>query len=212
MSSQAHLSKSAPLPGPGHQARYPASYPGTTAWRCRPGCPWFPVDFRPSTPCFRSTSMVPSSTRPAFALWTSCSRQQNSVFLTVDLPSRSQTARTLPGLPCSARMRHDRGGRLLYSGAVVSFRPAMGLWSAPAVSQRLALSSTSRTPSAEVTITKHPEIHLHSPVRPSPRPPSPDGTATASAFALGFAPRGYPQRTPERGRSRGHWTESCPQN
>jgi hypothetical protein len=126
MSSQAHLSKSAPLPGPGHQARYPASYPGTTAWRCRPECPWFPVDFRPSTPCFRPASMVPSSTRPAFALWTSCSRQKNSVFLTVDLPSRSQTARTLPGFPCSARMRYDRGGRLLYSGAVVSFPASDG--------------------------------------------------------------------------------------
>jgi hypothetical protein len=34
--SQAHLSTSAPLSRPGHQARYPASYPATTAWRSHP--------------------------------------------------------------------------------------------------------------------------------------------------------------------------------
>jgi len=109
-----------------------------------------------------------------------------------------------PVFPCSARVRYDRGGCLLYSGAVVSSRSAMGLRSAPAVSQRPAVSSASHIPPAEVTITKHAEIHLHSPVRSSPRPPSPDGIATASAFTLGFAPCGYPRRTPRRGRSHGH--------
>jgi hypothetical protein len=124
----------------------------------------------------------------------------DSAFLTAGLPSRPRAARTLPGFPCSARMRYDRGGCLLYSGAMVSSRSALGLRPAPAVSQRLALSSASCIPPAEVTITKHAEIHLHSPVRSSPRPPSLDGTATASAFTLGFAPRGYPRRTPRRGR------------
>src|SRR5215207_3819807 len=63
----------------------------------------FPVGFRP----------------PAFASWTSCSRQR------IELLSRSAyqpRARgwTLSGFPCSAHMRHDRGGCLLYSGAAVS--------------------------------------------------------------------------------------------
>jgi hypothetical protein len=87
--------------------------------------PRFPVGFRP----------------PAFASWTSCSRQR------VPLSSRSAyraahtgpCARTLSGFPCSARMRHGRGGRLLYSGTAVSSRPAQPLRSAPAASQRPAL-------------------------------------------------------------------------
>jgi hypothetical protein len=43
---------------------------------------------------------------------------------------------------CSARMRHGRGGCLLYPGAAVSSRPAQPLWSAPAASQRPALYPT----------------------------------------------------------------------
>ena len=48
-------------------------------------------------------------------------------------------ARTLSGFPCSARMRCDRVGCLLYPGAAVSSRPAQPLRSAPAASQRPAL-------------------------------------------------------------------------
>jgi hypothetical protein len=51
----------------------------------------------------------------------------DSAVLTVGLPGRPQATRTLTGFPCSARVRYDRGGRLLYSGAVVSSRSAMGL-------------------------------------------------------------------------------------
>ena len=121
--SQAHLSTSAPLSRPGHRARYPASYPATTAWRSHSRLCWFPVGFRP----------------PAFASWTSCSRQR------IPLSSRSAyrpattTARTLSGFPCSARMSCDRVGCLLYPGAAVSSRPAQPLRSAPAASQRPAL-------------------------------------------------------------------------
>ena len=104
-------------------ARYPASYPATTAWRSHSRLCWFPVGFRP----------------PAFASWTSCSRQR------IPLSSRSayrpatRAARTLSGFPCSARMRCDRVGCLLYPGAAVSSRPAQPLRSAPAASQRPAL-------------------------------------------------------------------------
>jgi hypothetical protein len=41
-----------------------------------------------------------------------------------------------------------------------------------------------------------------------PLPVAPGWNGNASAFTLGFAPRGYPQRTPGRGRSLGHWTGS----
>jgi len=46
------------------------------------------------------------------------------------------------------------------------------------------------------------------PVFPSPVTPGWNGSA--SAFTLGFAPRGYPRRTPGRGRPYGHWTGSHP--
>ena len=81
--SQAHLSTSAPLSRPGHRARYPASYPATTAWRSHPRLCWFPVGFRP----------------PAFASWTSCSRQENSALLTVGLPGRHQGGPDSVGVP-----------------------------------------------------------------------------------------------------------------
>jgi hypothetical protein len=64
---------------------------------------------------------------------------ENSALLTVGLPTRHQGARTLSGFPCSARMRCDRVGCLLYPGAAVSSRPAQPLRSAPAASQRPAL-------------------------------------------------------------------------
>ena len=64
---------------------------------------------------------------------------ENSALLTVGLPGRHQAARTLSGFPCSARMRCDRVGCLLYPGAAVSSRPAQPLRSAPAASQRPAL-------------------------------------------------------------------------
>ncbi len=112
-----------PRSRPEHQARYPASYPvmapgGAAIVR------WFPVGLRP----------------PTFASWTSCSRQR------IPLTSRSAhrpSARTGPGLsrgfPCSARMRCDRVGCLLYPTAVVSSRTAQPLRSAPAACQRPAL-------------------------------------------------------------------------
>jgi len=121
--SQAHLSTSAPLSRPGHRARYPASYPATTAWRSHSRLCWFPVGFRP----------------PAFASWTSCSRQRIPLSSQSAYRPATRAARTLSGFPCSARMRCDRVGCLLYPGAAVSSRPAQPLRSAPAASQRPAL-------------------------------------------------------------------------
>jgi len=43
--------------------------------------------------------------------------------------------------------------------------------------------------------------------RSSPRPRPPDGTGTASASTPGFAPRGYPRRTPRRRQAIAHWPE-----
>src|SRR5680860_438047 len=64
---------------------------------------------------------------------------EDSAFLTVGLPNRHLAARTLSGFPCSTRVRHGRGGCLLYSEAAVSSRSAQPRWSAPAASQRPAL-------------------------------------------------------------------------
>lgn len=101
--------------------------------------------------------------------WTSCSRQR------VPLPSQSayqsrEQDWTLSGFPCSARMRHGRGGCLLYSGAAVSSRSPRPRRSAPAASQRPALYPTTTSHRVRVGITKHTKIHSHPPVRPSPCP------------------------------------------
>jgi hypothetical protein len=121
--SQAHLSTSAPLSRPGHRARYPASYPATMAWRSHSRLCWFPVGFRPAGIRFLDILFPP----------------ENSALLTVGLPTATRAARTLSGFPCSARMRCDRVGCLLYPGAAVSSRSAQPLRSAPAASQRPAL-------------------------------------------------------------------------
>src|SRR5215212_10993121 len=51
----------------------------------------------------------------------------------------AEAGRTLSGFPRSERVRNDRGGCLLYSGAAVSSRPSRSLRPAPAASQRPAL-------------------------------------------------------------------------
>lgn len=113
---------------------------------------------------------------PAFASWTSCSRQGHSAFLTVGLPTL--TGRTLSGFPCSARVRPSRGGRSLHSEAVVSSQLHGLQQPAPAAFQRLALHPANTSHPARLAITEHTRIHTRSPFRPFPCPRPPDGTAT----------------------------------
>jgi len=69
--------------------------------------PGFPVGFR----------------LPAFASWASFPARGFRRSLRLAYRA-AETARTLSGFPCSARVRHGRGGCLLYSGAAVSSRPS----------------------------------------------------------------------------------------
>jgi hypothetical protein len=83
----------------------------TRPWRSGHIRSGFPVGFRP----------------PAFASWTSCSRQRFLLSSRSAYRTAAQTGRTLSGFPCSARMRHGRDGCLLYPGAAVSSRSAQPL-------------------------------------------------------------------------------------
>ncbi len=133
-----------PFQGQTTTGLYPASYTRLPAEE--PGmASRFPVAFRP----------------PAFASWTSCSRQGHSALLTVGLPT--MISRTLSGFPCSARVRHDRGGCFLYSGAVVSSRSHGLQQPAPAVSQRLAPHPADTSHQARLAITEHTKIHTRAP-------------------------------------------------
>jgi hypothetical protein len=106
--SQAHLSTSAPLSRPGHRARYPASYPATTAWRSHPtllvSCRLSPAGIR-----FLDILFPP----------------ENSALLTVGLPTRHQGGPDSVGVPMfrTHEMRPGwvpplpRGGGVLPTGA-----------------------------------------------------------------------------------------------
>jgi hypothetical protein len=107
----------------------------------------------------------------------------------------------------------------------VRSRPATTLRPAPAALQRPVPTTHWNIPSEGVTFTRRHQGFTH--VRPSlhtagcrvgsgsskasrrssPRPRPPDGTGAASALTPGFAPRGYPQRTPRRRQAIAHWPE-----
>jgi len=191
--SPTHLSTSAPLSRPGHRARYPASYPATTAWRSHPRLCWFPVGFR----------------LPAFASWTSCSRQR------IPLSSRSayRPAARAAGLCRGSHVPHAWDA----TGLGASFTP--GRRCPP--DQRSLSDRRLPLPNGQpYTPLKPPtggaadngayedSLAFTRPVFPSPVAPGWNGSA--SAVTLGFAPRSHPRRTPGRGRSHGHWTGSHP--
>ena len=136
----------------------------------------------------------------------------------------SSMRRTPTGLSCCAWSRRDRAGRLLNpgdGGALPTGDYPSGRH--PPLRCGQSLRPRWNIPSAGVTFTRRHQRFTH--VRPSPtdgrqpppgreapasrrsspRPPPPDGTAAASASTPGFAPRGYPRRTPRRRRAIAHW-------
>jgi hypothetical protein len=128
--------------------------------------PGFPVGFRP----------------PAFASWTSCSRQR------FPLSSRSayrnrhadgpdsvgvsvfRTHETRPGWVPSL----PRGGGVLPISAASLIGACRFTTASPLPRCNL--------PPAELLITEHTKIHFRSPVRPFPRPSFPGGTGTLRLF------------------------------
>jgi hypothetical protein len=116
------------------------------------------------------------------------------------------------------RVAHDQDatgqGTSFTPRTVVRSRPATILRPAPAALRGQSLPSRWNIPSAEVTFTRRHQRFTRvcpSPKtagcppgpgsttasrRSSPRLPPSDGTRAASASTSGFAPRGYPQRTP----------------
>jgi hypothetical protein len=173
--SQLTCPRQRPFQGPGTAAGYPASYPATATWRSSHERCGFLLAF-----AHRHSLLghpVPARRIPPF--------------LTVGLPRRRSGPDSV-GVP-AFRTCEKRPGwvpSLLRGGGVV---PVI----ATSMTGACRFSTASpvprcNIPSARVGITKHTKIHSRSPVRSSPRPPSPDGTRTASAFPLGFAPHGHP--------------------
>jgi hypothetical protein len=191
--SPAHLSTSAPLSGPRHQARYPASYPATATWRSRHSV-------------LVSCRLSPTG----IASWTSCSRQR----IPLSLRSAYRSAGRRIG-PC-------RGFRVLHARDTTG----LGAFSTPGrrclpdqpgfSDRRLPLLSGQpcaplKPPTCGAADNEAYEDSLAFTRPVFPLPVVPGWNRNASAFTLGFAPRGHPQRTPERGRPTRHWTESHPQ-
>ena len=146
------------------------------------------------------------------------------------LPHGRPTGESIAGPQRGCRVAHEQDptgqGAPFTPGTVVRSRPATILRPAPAAFQR-------PVPTAPLT---HPiggghlheassGVHSRSPITPrrlaaapepesdtasrrsSPRPRPPDGTGAASASTPGFAPRGYPRRTPRRRQAIAHWPE-----
>ena len=171
----AHLPTSAPLSGPGHHGSVSGQLPSNGHLEEQPHRCGFLSAF-----AHRHSLLghpVPARRIPPF--------------LTVGLPGRRGGPDSV-GVPvfrtCETR-----------PGWVPSLLRGGGVVPATATSMTGACRFTTASPvprcnipSARVGITKHTKIHSRSPVRSSPRPPSPDGTRMASAFPLGFAPHGHP--------------------
>jgi hypothetical protein len=108
--SQIHPAHVCPLSGPGTR---PGIRPVIQDDQRRnwPSVSWFPVAFR----------------RTGIRLLSRPDPLRNSTSLTVGLPTSTINGWTSTGFPRSPRMRTDRGGCLLYPGAVVSPRPEINL-------------------------------------------------------------------------------------
>ena len=194
--------------GPGNRP-YPTSYAATIRRRGRYTGSRFPVAFRPS----------------AFASWVLL-RPLGRFSLPRGRPTGGRPAGPQRGCHVAHEQDSTGQGAPFTPGTVVRSRPTTILRPAPAASQR-------PVPTAPLT---HPiggghlheassGVHSHSPITPrrpdaapepgsalasrrsSPRPQLPDGTGAASAWTPGFAPRGYPRRTPRRRQALAHWPE-----
>jgi hypothetical protein len=152
---------SAPLSGPRHQARYPASYPETATWRSR--------------------HIVPVSCRLSSAgigLLSILFPPEDSALLAVGLPGHPDDGLDSVGVSVfrTHEMRPGWVPSLLRGGGVLPTSAA----SLVGACRFAAASPIPRwnLPPAELLITEHAKIHLRSPVRPSPRPSFPGGTGT----------------------------------
>jgi len=197
----------------------------TRSWLGISSPDWFIYSDTPQVPVLRSR--FPAAFRPsAFASWVIL-RPLGNWSLPHGRPTGapSATRRTPSGLSCYAWSRPDRAGRLLNpedGGALPAgdYPPAGTRRSSAASPYHPADTSHRRSqPSRGVirgslTFAHHPQDGRQPPPgreasrssrRSSPRPPPPDGTAAASASTPGFAPRGYPRRTPRRRRAIAHW-------
>jgi hypothetical protein len=140
--SSSTLSQGSPDPrlrpfGPGHQARYPASYPGVPAGG---------AGITALVSCCLSAAGIGLPGHPVPALGTGPSLRS---------AYRAHCARTRTGFPRSALARYDRGGCLLDprdSGALPAGCRAR---SAPAASQRPVPSTPHLHPTAEWRFTRH---------------------------------------------------------
>ena len=182
-----------PFRGPRHQARYPASYPATATWRSRHGV-------------LVSCRLSPTG----IASWTSCSRQR----IPLSLRSAYRSASRRIG-PCRGfRVPHARDTTGLGAFSTPGWRclpdqPGFADRRLPLLNGQPCAPLKPPTCGAADNEAYEDSLAFTRPVFPSPVVPG--WNRDASAFTLGFAPRGHPQRTPERGRPTRHWTESHPQ-
>ena len=166
--------------------------------------------------------LLPFGCRPSL-LGSSCARWG------VEPSSRSAYRRQSAGPQRGCRVAHEQDptgqGAPFTPGTVVRSRPATILRPAPAAFQRPVPTPRWNIPSAGVTFTRRHQGFTH--VRPSPqtagRRPEPGSSplpaglllacgprmerGAASASTPGFAPRGYPRRTPRRRQAIAHWPE-----
>ncbi len=142
------------------------------------------------------------------------------------LPRGRPTGGRPAGPQRGCRVAHEQDptgqGALLTPGTVVRSRPTVVSGRHPPLrcGQSLYPAGTSHrrgSPSRDVikgslTFAHHPKTagcrprtgSVAASRRSSPRPPPPNGTRAASASTPGFAPRGYPRRTPRRRQAIAH--------
>ena len=169
--------------GPGHPARYPASYPGRPA-EGPAIMSRFPAAFRPPAFASRVILFPPGE---------------------LGLPHGRLTGHHLRAGPRRGfHVPHERDttgvGALSTPGTAVLSPAGCRARPAPAASQRPVPAPRCHIPPAGLTMTRHQRgfTRFTRPVFPSPVAPGWNGTLGLSP---GFAPRRYQRRTPGRGQA-----------